>query len=64
MRVPPLPQLWALLAAAKPTSAVRRSKAKLKTKGAKVARPGNLRKWWKTGGFLWENHPKIMENTI
>lgn len=44
MRVPPLPQLWALLAAAKPTSAVRRSKAKLKTKGAKVARKGDQKK--------------------
>lgn len=44
MRVPPLPQLWVLLAAAKPTPSPRRPKAKPKTKGTKVARKGETQK--------------------
>eukprot|EP00435_Cladocopium_sp_Y103_P046807 s1722_g13.t1 len=44
MRVPPLPQLWVLLAAAKPTASPKRKVAKPKTKGAQVARKGDSKK--------------------
>lgn len=58
MRVPPLPQLWVLLAAAKPTAKPpKRHTAKPKTKGAKVARPESEKKCGEHGSFYgksWE----------
>ena len=58
MRVPPLPQLWVLLAAAKPTAKPpKRHTAKPKTKGAKVVRPESEKKCGEHGSFYgksWE----------